>query len=158
MGRPDNGLGGKTGEKTKGLGLSAETIAKLRQVQDFAKLKQKQFNLLRLHVNSAQAQSDFNLGLQFLLKTESIKFLDQIDFNFRLQIFSDNTIAWFFLNLSVDSLISNLNKYLLECWHDPTLNYMFENMANYLHISYWIWNHTRLLPCTKPIALRFSWN
>ena len=93
MGRPDNGLGGKTGEKTKGLGLSAETIAKLRQVQDFAKLKQKQFNLLRLHVNSAQAQSDFNLGLKFLLKTESIKFLDQIDFNFRLQIFSHNTIA-----------------------------------------------------------------
>ena len=71
MGRPDNGLGGKTGEKTKGLGLSAETIAKLRQVQDFAKLKQKQFNLLRLHVNSAQAQSDFNLGLKFLLKTEN---------------------------------------------------------------------------------------
>ena len=71
MGRPDNGLGGKTGEKTKGLGLSAETIAKLRQVQDFAKLEQKQFNLLRLHVNSAQAQSDFNLGLQFLLKTEN---------------------------------------------------------------------------------------
>ena len=71
MGRPDNGLGGKTGEKTKGLGLSAETIAKLRQVQDFAKLKQKQINMLRLHVNSAQAQSDFNLGLKFLLKTEN---------------------------------------------------------------------------------------
>ena len=34
MGRPDNGLG-KPGEKSKGFGLSAEAIAKLRQVQDF---------------------------------------------------------------------------------------------------------------------------
>ena len=33
MGRPDNGLG-KPGEKTKGFGLSAEAIAKLRQVRN----------------------------------------------------------------------------------------------------------------------------
>ena len=33
MGRPDNGLG-KPGEKTKGFGLSAEAIAKLRQVHN----------------------------------------------------------------------------------------------------------------------------
>ena len=35
MGRPENGMGGKIGEKTKGLGLSPEAIAKLRQVRDF---------------------------------------------------------------------------------------------------------------------------
>ena len=36
MGRPENGMGGKIGEKTKGLGLSPAAIAKLRQVQDFS--------------------------------------------------------------------------------------------------------------------------
>ena len=39
MGRPENGVGGKIGEKTKGLGLSPEAIAKLRQVQDFPKFR-----------------------------------------------------------------------------------------------------------------------
>ena len=36
MGRPDNGMG-KPSEKSKGFGLSAEAIAKLRQVQDLIK-------------------------------------------------------------------------------------------------------------------------
>ena len=53
MGRPDNGMG-KAGEKSKGFGLSAEAIAKLRQVQD---LRQVQYKIsicsARLHVNWA---------------------------------------------------------------------------------------------------------
>ena len=48
MGRPDNGLG-KPGEKTKGFGLSAEAIAKLRQVEE----------LRHLHIRFQFAQPDF---------------------------------------------------------------------------------------------------
>ena len=48
MGRPDNGMG-KPGEKTKGFGLSAEAIAKLRQVQD----------LRQVHIGFQFAQPDF---------------------------------------------------------------------------------------------------
>ena len=48
MGRPDNGLG-KPGEKTKGFGLSAEAIAKLRQVQA----------LRQVHTRLQFAQPDF---------------------------------------------------------------------------------------------------
>ena len=48
MGRPDNGMG-KPGEKSKGFGLSAEAIAKLRQVQD---LRQE-------HTRFQFAQSEF---------------------------------------------------------------------------------------------------
>ena len=68
MGRPDNGLGGKTGEKTKGLGLSAETIAKLRQVQDFAKLKQKTTQFAQtsceFSTDSVRFQSWFKISAQ----------------------------------------------------------------------------------------------
>ena len=38
MGRPDNGMG-KPGEKSKGFGLSAEAIAKLRQVRDLGQVQ-----------------------------------------------------------------------------------------------------------------------
>ena len=69
MGRPENGVGGKIGEKTKGLGLSPEAIAKLRQVQDFPKFRLDQ-NLIAARLQNLSKLVFFS----FILQTSALSF------------------------------------------------------------------------------------